>query len=125
MSAHESLTTALSDLKTFLQKADDFSELSRYFDDKLVRRTDFMKVSQPKENRKVEASVEGIVQRLFGAEQKITHFLPLTIKDTPFWHGPFFVSPNHMSGQFFYYSDIDSGLVTEDTNGDSVADAFV
>ena len=99
---------ALQELKAFLQAGDNFLEIFEQFYT-LTETTDFLDLGTAKEDRVLGKIILRVVERVFGKLRSFEALL-IHLPEYRFYHGPLKV--NDTQGSFFYFEDIQMGLVT-------------
>ncbi len=100
----------LSTLKELLAASDDFSEINRYFYDKLAESPTFLQSCKKAKHPILKKGLKKIGERLFKEKVTLSHFLLLKARKYPFFHGGF--SMNGRMSSVFFFKDIDMGLAT-------------
>lgn len=100
-------------LRERLVSAKDFRDPWNYFHDKLVVDRNFMRAGAPEPNPDLEKVLAAAAQAYFQKQVPVAHFAALYLAEHSFWHGT--ASFERRQGIFFYFNDIDAGLVAIDS----------
>ncbi len=110
-----SLKTRMTELKSLLQTEEKFNVISGAFFD-IFNDAGFVQTGEKTENLLLSSMIEKMVDHLFpGSQMKIA--LIAHLPEFLFYHGLLFV--NGLPCNFFYFSDIEMGMltVTKDLKG--------
>ncbi len=98
----------LIELKRLLVESKDLSDPRDFFDDHLLMSSDLYDLGVPKPNEKLEMALKEMIGAAISGAS-LESFMTINLSDHGFWHGP--LQGEKANGLFFYYEDIDMGLV--------------
>lgn len=100
----------LSELKVKLVTTRDFHATFNYFFDHFGENHDFMGTGTPKYNERLQQVLATCAQPILKQSViKMVNIKMIYVEEQKFYHGAAMI--NHMMANFFYFEDIDSGLI--------------
>jgi hypothetical protein len=100
-------------LRERLVSAKDFRDPWNYFHDKLVVDRNFMRAGALEPNPDLERVLGAAAQAYFHRQVPTAHFTAIHLAEHAFWHGS--GTFDLRQGIFFYFKEIDAGLVAIDS----------